>query len=227
MGDLDGLEVEAITKRPNLTEIIADTLRDAIYNGVLKPGQELNQAELATRFGVSRVPVREALRLLEAEGLVMVEPFRRVIVSKLSHDHLDQLMRARATLEALVLKQAAAHLTPEHFAEMKETLDEAEAPDIEHARWLELNHKFHADLLAPSGWDMLISLINSISRNVGRYMTTTGVRVPTVRTGRANQEHRKILGYCESGEIDKAVDALVAHVDGTRTTLLDALDQKR
>ena len=95
----DNLPTEAIRRRRTSSTMVADVLREAIMCGTLKGGQALRQDELANRFGLSRIPVREALRQLEGEGLVTVQPHCGTIVSQISGAELQELCEIRVALE--------------------------------------------------------------------------------------------------------------------------------
>src|SRR5437868_10445798 len=93
------LDTEAVRRRRTTPGMVADVLRDAIRSGDLKGGQPLRQDELAAQFGLSRIPVREALRRLEGEGLVTVNPHRGAVVSILSNEELHEICEIRVALE--------------------------------------------------------------------------------------------------------------------------------
>src|SRR5262245_14717010 len=129
---------------------IADALRADILRVKLQDGQPLKQDEIAAQFGVSKIPVREALVQLKAEGLVNFYPNRGAFVSELSAAEADQIYVMRIALETAVLARAIPHLTVSHFKHAGEILA---AIDHEEniAKWGELNWEFHATLYSPAG----------------------------------------------------------------------------
>src|SRR5271154_2262726 len=103
--------------RQSLTSAVADKLRDQIIRGEIPEGAQLRQDAIATQFHVSRIPVREALRQLDAEGLIAIVPNRGAIVPALSPDDIEELFSIRALLEPEVLKLSIPHLTDHDFSE--------------------------------------------------------------------------------------------------------------
>ncbi len=141
---------------------LAQALREAILRGSYAGGQPLRQDELAAQFGTSKIPVREALRQLEAEGLVTFFPNRGAVVASLSPDEAEEIGEIRSALEA------AAH----DLHRAQDVLDEArDEPDP--TRWSVLNWEFHAALYAPAGRPQLLKLIQQLHRRVDRYMRVT------------------------------------------------------
>src|SRR5919204_6551984 len=120
------LDTEAVRRRRTTPGMVADVLRDAIMRGVLKGGQPLRQDELAAQFGLSRIPVREALRQLEGEGLVTVNPHRGAVVSTLSSDELQEVCEIRSALETMALRLAIPHLDEEALARAEAILVETD-----------------------------------------------------------------------------------------------------
>src|SRR5438132_14032202 len=108
---------ESAIPRQSLTSAVADKLREEIIRGTIPEGAQLRQDAIATQYGVSRIPVREALRQLDAEGLIAIVPNRGAIVPALSPDDIGELFSIRALLEPEVLKLSIPHLTQEDFGE--------------------------------------------------------------------------------------------------------------
>jgi DNA-binding GntR family transcriptional regulator len=219
----DSFDPRAVRKE-NLTAVIADALREAIQNGKLQPGQELNQMELAQRFGVSRIPVREALIRLEAEGLVESEPYRSPVVARLTADGLLELLEIRQALELLALEKSVPRMGAADFARLGELLAQAEQPGIDHAAWTALNRTFHAALYEPAGRPRLQALVISVHRNVGRYLQLLGASAN--RIDQANAEHRAILDACRAGDVEGAKRWLARHIEGTRDALMAAVARR-
>src|SRR6266566_6571488 len=117
-----GTTPESAIPRQSLTSAVADKLRDQIIRGEIPEGAQLRQDAIATQFQVSRIPVREALRQLDAEGLIAIVPNRGAIVPTLSPDDIEELFSIRALLEPEVLKLSIPHLTQEDFAEAQAIL---------------------------------------------------------------------------------------------------------
>lgn len=217
----DNLLGEPLKKDPNLTTLVVNRLREAIANGALAPGTELSQVEIADLLQVSRVPVREALKQLEAEGLVLSRPYRKTVVSFLDSHRIIEQMEIRKALERLGLVQGIPMMTNAHFAEVEDILDQAESDGVAHEEWTQLNRLFHTQLYAVLDWPFLQGLIDGIQLNVGRYLRQQGK--PVFREAVANQEHRAIVAACRTGNIAEAQRLMDDHIDATKMGLLKAV----
>jgi DNA-binding GntR family transcriptional regulator len=211
----------ALTERRTASDEVADTLREAIIAGTFEDGEELNQVELARHFGVSRVPVREALRRLEAEGLVSAEAHRRVVVPGLDRDRISEIFEIRALLEGYLLERAAPKLGPDELAALTDTLDSMDRARG-HEAWLARNHEFHHQLLAGSDAPTTMDIIERLSGQVERYLRRMG---GIVRTDEAGREHRAIVDALERGAVKQASKALSKHVLSTRDAVVAALPE--
>jgi DNA-binding GntR family transcriptional regulator len=204
-------------ERRTTSDYVVEALREAIITGRFEDGEELNQVELANHFKVSRVPVREALRRLQAEGLISAEAHRRAVVRGFTRDRISEIFEIRALLETYMLKRAAPDR--EVVAELRRMCDEmAGAPS--HAEWLEHNHAFHRALLEPSGAKTALTLVEQLSRRVERYVRRSG---GVHRTREVGEEHRQIVEALELADIRKAGDLLRRHILRSRDRVLDAL----
>ncbi|WP_337268677.1 GntR family transcriptional regulator [Oryzifoliimicrobium ureilyticus] len=187
---------------------ISTALAERIIAGDLEPGTRLGQDQIAEEFGASHVPVREAFRRLEAQGLVVSKPRQGVRVAGFSLQEVREVAEMRAALEALALRHAAPHLT-------KAILDQAEdankagdrAPDV-HA-WEEANRRFHRIILTPCGMPRLLKSIDDLQTASARFLFS-GWRAeweaPTDR------DHRAILDALRAGQVDFAASVLARHV---------------
>ena len=150
-------------------EIIIDRLRNAILRGDLKPGQKLDQNELADMLKVSRSPIREALRTLSAEGLVEVIPHRGAVVAELSADELEEILTLRGVLEGMAARLAVPKMTDEQIktlGALLEQINQTTDPD----QWVELNHRFHQTIYQAANRPRLLSLINNLRNTITPYM---------------------------------------------------------
>ena len=139
--------------RQTVASMTLDAIRDGILHGNYPEGEPLRQDALADELGVSRIPIREALRQLEAEGLVTFSPHRGAIVSSLSLEEIEEVFELRATLEPDLIRRALPRLTTYQLDQADEILDRyAEALRSGNvAQWGELNWEFHSSLWAPAG----------------------------------------------------------------------------
>jgi DNA-binding GntR family transcriptional regulator len=204
-------------------ESIADSLRADILRGKLKSGQALKQDEIAARFGISKIPVREALVQLKAEGLVNFYPNRGAFVSELSAVEADEIYVMRIALETAVLARAIPHLTVAHLKHAKEILD---AIDREEniAKWGELNWEFHATLYSPAALPRLMDTIRTLHSNIARYLVLYLAGLAYQK--KSQKEHRAILEACRHGDTEKAVAVLIDHLQGASDHLVAFLNKQ-
>jgi DNA-binding GntR family transcriptional regulator len=151
------------------SEWIAAALRQAILRGEFKAGQPLLQDEVAARFGVSKIPAREALLQLKAEGLVSFYPNRGATVSELSAGEVNEIYIICIALETPALRHALSHLTRADFVRLEgliAIMDDERDP----LTWSELNWEFHAALYQPCGMPRLMAHIHMLHANVQRYL---------------------------------------------------------
>lgn len=205
------------------TLFVADVLREAIATGEIPEGDQLLQNDIAEALGVSRTPVRESLRLLEAEGWVEFSPHRGAVVATLSSDEVRQIFEIRFTLEALALKQSLPRIDATVFDKAAHILDELDVEqDI--SRWVALNRSFHLTLYAGAG-ARLIALIESQYDAVDRYLRLELVEMDNA--GDSQDEHRAILVACRARDVTKAVALSEPHIAGAGIDLAEALERRR
>src|SRR5215208_5109877 len=139
-------------QRQTIASMTVVALRERILRGDYPEGEPLRQDALADELGVSRIPVREALRQLESEGLVVFNPHRGAVVSSLSLDEIAELFELRAEIECDLVRRAIPLITEQQLERATEVLDEFEAALAagEASRWGQLNWHFHAALYAPA-----------------------------------------------------------------------------
>ncbi|CAH1653884.1 GntR family transcriptional regulator [Hyphomicrobiales bacterium] len=189
-----------------------DELRRRILDGELRSGEQLRQTALAEELGISRIPLREALVQLEAEGLVRINAHKGAVVSELTSDEIDELFDLRAAIEPMLLKRSAPKLTQEDFARMRALLDEydRELEDANVRRWGELNAEFHRLLYQHADRPRSIGLVFNLLQECDRY-----TRVQLSMTGakaRAEEEHREILRLCAERQFAAAAKLLASHI---------------
>lgn len=222
---------EAFQRHRTTPDAVADVLRKAILQGVLEGGQPLKQDDLASRFGVSRVPVREALRQLEAEGLVVLQPHRGAVVASLTPKEVAEIYEIRFVLEPQALRWAWPHLTPEDLVRASAVLDAADkailaalrgetSPEFD-ARWGELNWEFHSALYRPGGRARVLDMLRQQHALVERYLRiqtrerqAEALGGPPLPIGRDTslREHHEILNACRDGDLPRAVKVLEDHI---------------
>ncbi|CAN0655776.1 GntR family transcriptional regulator [Nitratireductor aquimarinus] len=187
---------------------IARTLADRIVSGALEPGARLRQDHIAEEFGASHVPVREAFRLLEAQGLAKSEPRRGVRVAAFDLNQVREVAEMRAALEVLALRNAAQHLTPAILKAAEEAILEGDqARDV--IAWETANRRFHRLLLTPCSMPRLLAAIDDLHAASARFLFSAWRSNWETRTDR---DHRAILEHLRRGEVDAASAVLARHV---------------
>jgi len=214
---------ETPRKSTNTADWIANSLRTDIMQGKLKSEQPLRQDEIAARFGMSKIPVREALFQLKAEGLVTFYPNRGAAVSKLSATEVDEIYIMRIALETEALQRAIPHLTIANLAQAEEILN---AIDHEKnvAQWGEFNWEFHATLYYAANLPRLMKWVKNLHVNVTRYLV---IYLAGMDYQLASQkEHREILEACRRGNIETATACLTHHLQSASKHLITFLNQR-
>jgi DNA-binding GntR family transcriptional regulator len=214
--------------RQSLTSAVADKLRDQIIRGEIPEGAQLRQDAIATQYHVSRIPVREALRQLDAEGLIAIVPNRGAIVPALSPDDVEELFSIRALLEPEVLKLSIPHLTEQDFTEaaaiLRKYVSELRREDHVSA-WGRLNWHFHSTLYSRAVLPRFMAVIRNVNNSGERYTRlqlylTHGIK-------RANEEHHKILELCRNRDVPAACTLLRDHILHAGQSLKEVLQQRR
>lgn len=191
---------------------VLSELRRAIASGELAPGTQLVQESLAEKFGVSRVPLREALQVLEGEGQVVHEPHRGYFVVELSVPDLVEVYRIRAVLEAEAARMALANLTDDELAAL-ETLEKAiraAARDGDVAAMIEANREFHFALFDLAHMPRLSRIVAALWDSTDVYRAVYYGSTPNRE--RVNDEHERILAALRNRD----ADALISELDGHR-----------
>ncbi len=208
---------------PVTNESIAGALRADILRGRLQGGQPLKQDEIAVQFGVSKIPVREALVQLKAEGLVDFYPNRGAFVSELSAAEADEIYVMRIALEKEILARAIPHLTVSDFKQAGGLLVNMDREE-NIARWGELNWEFHAMLYAPAGLPRLMETLRTLHTNIARYLVLYLAGMDYQK--RSQREHRALLKACREGDIEKAQTILEEHLRFAATQLVKYLNKQ-
>lgn len=195
-------------------------LRQLIVSGVLVPGTELRQAELARTFAVSRAPLREAFRMLQEEGLITGEPNQRSRVVGFDPDELELLYAARISLEALGVRLTAGRLTPAEGRDASAALQEMDrayrASDT--ASWSHAHHRFHRLMVGRCGARVLRT-IASYAEQSDPYVRTFQLQHPDMVPAR-HQEHVDLLAAVVAADADAASRLMASHLEGTARQVL-------
>jgi DNA-binding GntR family transcriptional regulator len=215
--------------RTSLTYAVADRLREMILRGEIQEGEQLRQDAIAADLQVSRIPVREALRQLEAEGLIKIVAHRGAVVSSLSSGEIQELFDIRALLECEVLRLSIPHLTEADFEKAEailQTFDKALLlPKGDISSWGRLNTQFHAILYSRAERPHFMAIIRQINNNGERY---TRLQLYLTRAfERAKREHHQLLDLCRKRDVEAACKLLQQHIRTAGQTLKESLEQRR
>jgi DNA-binding GntR family transcriptional regulator len=198
-----------LRERKTITDYLAAALRTAIYDGQFADNEELNQVELAEYFGVSRVPIREALRQLQAEGLVQNVAHHRTFVAGMTPAQIVEAIEMRAVLEAYLLRKAAGRFEKSDIEKLGQICRETERIKDYGPRWVLKNWEFHSALYARASSPLIIDAVKRIHLNVERYARRTGT---SQRLTQAATEHKRILAAIKEGNFAKASELLEQHI---------------
>lgn len=190
-------------------ETVTDWLRTDILAWRLAPGSRLRQDAIAAEYGVSHIPVREAFRRLEAEGLVSVRPRHGAIVTSLSASEVEELYELRVALECAAMRAVIPRISPEALHRAAAIVDEI---DRDPQRWPELNTAFHLALYREASRPRMFALISSLLRNCERYVRYEADVLGIFES--SQREHRDLLAAIEAKDVEAACGVLVRHLDG-------------
>jgi DNA-binding GntR family transcriptional regulator len=204
---------------PSLTESVAAELRDGIAAGRLKPGERLVEADLAARMGISRAPVREALRQLEFEGLVAGRARRGYIVRELSTAELIELYDLRVLLEPVLTRAAAERIGAEDLERLRATVEHMRHAAREQ-HWVDVvnsDRVFHAEIGRLAQRPLTAQIFEHLNEQVRRFtelMTTSYADIEQMA-----DEHDLLLAALASGDADRAADEMRLHLEDARRRL--------
>ncbi|WP_085905808.1 GntR family transcriptional regulator [Kiloniella majae] len=209
-----------LAKTASSSDIIYDALRDSIISGQIQAGESMRQAHIAELFNVSRIPVREALKRLEAQGLVQSLRYKGYVVSPLSHAEMEEIYEIRANLEPIVIEKSVANMSEETLEEAKEYCDSFSS-EAEASKWGEWNRLFHETLYRDAERPYHLKLVGEAIDRVDSYLRaqlvlTNGMEV-------AIREHHGILEACLQRDGVLAAKRTREHILGSYRVLIDYL----
>lgn len=208
--DLENWRLTANEVLHTRERFVADKIREAILYGYFKPGEKLDQTEIAESLKVSRSPVREALRTLAAEELIKVYPHRGAVVAELSTREIQEIHFIRTILEGTAARYAAPIMDDKRLAKLQTILDTANQTS-NYNRILELNHDFHNTIYTSLDQPRLLSLINSLRNLVAPYIRLYLDNSPTNREI-AWAAHRRIYEACLDRDAARAEKETQEHL---------------
>ncbi len=214
-------------KRQSVPESLRESLQERILSGDIAEGDWLIQDAIAEEYGVSRMPVREALRQLEALGLVVMHTHRGAVVTSVPTEQIEELFELRALLECDVLRRALERMTDQDIADAQAILNELDASyrREDMAGWGRLNWAFHRSLYACSGRVQTLNILQVINLQIERYIRLH--LLLTQGSGEAERDHHELLRLCALRDGDGAVALLKHHILATGRSLVNALRTHR
>lgn len=203
-----------------LRDVVFNTLRQAILTGELKPGERLMEIHLANKLGVSRTPIREAIRKLELEGLVTMIPRRGAEVAQITEKSMNDVLEVRRALDALCAELACERITEEELGRLKQACDAFEAAvrtrDVKKVAKADV--ELHDIIVQATGNQRLIQLINNLSEQMYRY------RFEYIKDISQHQrlidEHRMIYEGIVKKDKEAASQAAHVHIDNQKKAII-------
>lgn len=206
-----------------LRDVVFNTLREAILHGDLKPGERLMEKQLAEKMGVSRTPVREAIRKLELEGLVVMIPRKGAQVSEITIKEVEDVLEVRAALEGLASRLAAKRMSDEDLYKLKQSLREFKE-GIEHQDLeilIQKDVEFHDMIFKACGNEKLVSMVNNLREQIHRF------RVAYLKSFRGMsdvfEEHLKLVEAIEQRDTVQAEQLAKRHIDRQEEAILNTI----
>ena len=213
-----------------LREVVCETLREAIRSGVLKPGERLMEIQLADELGVSRTPVREAMRKLELEGYVIMLPRRGTYVANISIRDINEVFEIRTTLDALASGLAAERITEEELEQLERLLvsigENIETRNMK--KVVEDDMEFHDILYKASRNQRLVGIISNLREQMTRFRSML-MSYPG-RLKKTLEEHSRLVEAIAQRDVELAQKLAVEHMENSEQTLLidmEAIHQAR
>ena len=209
-----------------LRDVVFQTLRQAILRGRLQPGERLMEIHLAQKLGVSRTPVREAIRMLELEGLVSMVPRRGAIVAEITVSDLEDVLEVREALEELAVKKACQNMNEEQLEKLKQAAKRfSDCLEEDLLASAQADVDFHEIICEATKNKRLVQILNNIREQIYRY------RLENLkdRSTHANlvEEHAAICCALEERSEEKASEAVRIHIEHQKRSIIESLHIKQ
>lgn len=213
-------ESNDIIQRVSMVDNVAERLRHDLLTGEIRPGAPIKVVELERRFGVSHIPIREAVRRLESEGLIVAMPQRAAVAAGVNLDDLRGLYDLRRIIECEVIRRSVDAMTSEQVAAVQSSLEklEAVANDHDSSVFWELHRDFHWALLEPGATAWIERMLDQMWQASQRYIRLFVTETLTD----AMRDHRALLRHCEQRDGAGAVDVLRGHLARTELAVRKA-----
>ena len=210
-----------------LRDVVFQTLRQAILRGELKPGERLMEVRLAKKLGVSRTPIREAIRKLELEGLVLMIPRRGAEVAEITEKSMRDVLEVRRALEVLAVSLSCDRISGEQIEALKEAAEEFDrsltSDDV--TTTAEADVHFHDIIYRSTDNQRLIQLLSNLGEQMYRY------RVEYLKHRefhpQISREHKELISYLEAGQKGQAEEKIAVHIDKQAQAVLETIRRNR
>ena len=210
-----------------LRDVVFNTLRESILTGEMKPGERLMEIHLANRLGVSRTPIREAIRMLELEGLVTMIPRRGAEVAQITEKGLRDVLEVRQALDALAMELACERITEEEIRQLRRACDTfVQTTRTQDAvRIAQADVALHDIIVRASGNDRLIQMVGNLSQQMYRYRLEYIKDVS--QHGCLIEEHEEIYRCIRSRDREAGAKAIRMHIYNQEQSILTQIQQKK
>lgn len=206
-----------------LRDVVFNTLREAILQGELVPGERLMEKQLAEKLGVSRTPIREAIRKLELEGLIIMVPRKGAEVAKITEKDIKDVLEVRAVLESLAVKLACEKMDGEGIEELEKLKDEfAEAARNKEVEVLiKKDVEFHDAIFNSTDNEKLIQIINNLREQIYRFRVKYIKRMDDYTT--LVKEHQEIVNGIKNKDKNLAKEIAIRHIENQSKAVIKML----
>ena len=211
------LPADETIRRTSIVDTVTERLRREILSGEIEPGGRIRVGELETRFGVSHIPIREALRRLEAEGLVVTSPQRATLVAGIALEDLAGLYDLRRIIEVPVVRRAVEGASEEDDEEVSRSLAALEAARPDSAEFWEAHRDFHWALMAPGSTAWTQRVLEQLWQSAERYVRLTASAFGT--TEEAMRDHRRMVDLFAARDREALGALLEQHLNRTEVAL--------
>jgi DNA-binding GntR family transcriptional regulator len=192
------------------TDYVSDSLRRSILNGDLVGGTRLSLAEVASTFDVSTTPVREALRELSFEGLVKIDSYRGGVVTPVTREDVEEIVRIRQLLEPTAAREAVDGMTPEILGQAEAILMEMAASDSWDV-WVQGNRSFHQKIYEASASRRLVAVINGLQSTQVVFVSSTLRKSPFLKET-ATKDHNEMIQAIRASDAERLVEITLRHL---------------
>lgn len=206
-----------------LRDVVFNTLRQAILKGELKPGERLMEIALAERLGVSRTPIREAMRKLELEGLVVMIPRRGAQVANITEKDLNDVLEVRIALENMAIEKACTHMTEEEMSRLwiAAKTFERTAAEGNLVKMAEADVVFHEIIYQASDNKRLLQVLNNLREQIYRY------RVEYLKEEETRnllvKEHEALTNAIKARDVKQAQEIAFQHIENQRKGIIKSI----